>query len=152
MPRVVVDLSEAKRAPFELLPAGRYLCVLRQSEKATSQAGNEMMVWDWEILEPAEYAGRTIRTWTSLLKHASFGFRDHLLALGEPEPEGGWDTWDDNTDKFTGRRAMLSVIVDTRKGRDGNDRDFNSVVRLEPAPKGASAPRRVRTEASDVPY
>lgn len=149
MPKVVVDLSETKGSRFELLPAGRYLCALVQSEEATSQAGNPMIVWDWKVLEPAEFNGQTIRTWTSLMKQAAFGFRDHLTALGEPVED--IESWSGDTDKFVGRRALLSVVVETRKGRDGNDRDFNSVTRLEPAPKAATS-RKVRADSADVPY
>lgn len=151
MPRVVIDLSEAKGSPFELLPAGKYLCALRHSEEGTSQAGNPMMTWEWEILDPAQHAGKTIRTWTSLMKQAAFGFRDHLIALGEPVPED-ISLWDGDTDKFNGRRAVLWVIVETRKGRDGDDRDFNSVKKLEPATKLDSPPPRRRVEAADIPY
>lgn len=151
MPRVVIDLSEAKGAPFELLPSGKYLCALRHSEEATSQAGNPMMIWDWEVLEPSEHAGKTIRTWTSLMKQAAFGFRDHLVALGEPIPDDV-SLWEGDTDKFLGRRALLSVIVETRKGRDGEDKDFNSVKKLEPASKPPAARAVPRSNASDIPY
>ncbi|RLG78438.1 MAG: hypothetical protein DRO14_00445 [Thermoprotei archaeon] len=142
MPKIVIDLSNAESA-WEAIPSGKYVAQLLSTEERESSSGNPMLVWQWEIAL-GEHAGRQIRSYTSLQEHALFNLKQHIAAFVKEELDG---VWSGDTDDFVGRRALLTITTERRRGRDGEERDFNRVSRVEPL-DSEQAPRGAREEAT----
>jgi len=110
MVKLNLNLDEVGDA-FEILEAGRYKAKVTEIEEKDSQSGNPMLVWSWEIID-GEYAGKEIRSYTSLQDHALFGLKAHLTAFGY---EGEIDV---DTDKLVGKSAIIVVTKEQIASRD----------------------------------
>lgn len=124
-PRIRLNLDEIP--DFIPVDPGRHKAKLTGCEKEVSSAGNDMLVWDWEI-KGGDSNGRTIRSYTSLLEDALSGLKMHLKALGYGEGEVDVDT-----KKLIGKMAVL--VVTARKYRDretGEEKIGSSVSSVLP--------------------
>lgn len=124
------------------VPTGHYLGEIAEIKTKTSQDGDEYWVIYWEVVEPAEFAGRRIRD--ALFFHTKNSLpRCKLLweciALnvnglrGMPDP-----------DDLVGRRAWLEVYLVTKKirgeNREVNNLPFNSYGPVDQEPLDVSSP------------
>ena len=126
MPKYRMNLADIPEGPVTV-ESGTYPCVLVDCNEEESQKGHPMLVWDWEILS-GEFQGRALKSRTSLLEHALFGYRDHVVALGVPADY----TEDVDTDRLVGKKALLIVVKNKIKSKTTGDEIFvSNVERVE---------------------
>lgn len=63
------------------VPKGKYPAKCVSLEKATSQSGNPMWVWEF-VITHGKYAGRSFKLWTALTASAMWKLRETLEGLG----------------------------------------------------------------------
>lgn len=132
---------------------GKHRAKLLEVNEDVSQAGNDMLVWKWQILG-GDSDGRTINSYTSLLDDALGGLKVHLKAFGY---EGSVDV---DTAKLHGKTAQL--IITQRKYRDretGEEKTGTSVANVLPdggaSEKSSGKPRIVKSRSGggdDIPF
>lgn len=148
--RITVNLDDYSDFPEPLEP-GKYVCILDDVEDAVSKQGNQMYVWDWEVIE-GEKRGRTARSWTVTEEGKDFSFVQHLKGFGL---SGELD--DFKLKDLVGRKALLTITRTTSKDDTGEERVFANVKRVDPIEGGGAKPkvRRERGKADkakdDVP-
>ena len=99
----------------EALPPGYYQAAVAKCEVKTSKAGNNYLAWQFNILEPEEYAGRKAFFNNSLLQNSLWSLKRTLVALGYPEDDLGGDVDFDPADVL-GVECTLVVVEDIYKG------------------------------------
>lgn len=77
-----VDLSRFDNTPSWYAKEGVYRAELTDVRKAVSQAGNNMIEWDFTIRSASKYAGRTLTNRTALTPRAMFRVVSTLETLG----------------------------------------------------------------------
>ena len=122
MPRIHGD-TEDMPDRIGLVESGRWKSELLDCWDDESQAGNEMLVWEWQISEgPSE--GLSIRSY-SITEGDNLGqLKEHMLAFGVT------GSFDIRTDDLIGKSAMLVVGNNKRVDRDGNERESSMVNAL----------------------
>jgi len=106
-----VDLPEEEEQDFTI-PAGMYTAGVADVVKSTSNAGNPMWIWHFQIME-GEHEGHVLRLYTALTPAAMWKLREVIEATGLGQ--GG------QTSKFSrqdaiGKKCMLSVVDDEYQG------------------------------------
>jgi len=147
MPKIKVNLadidSDGTPSAIKVAP-GRWKAELVECKAEESRAGNDMFVWYWEISEgPSK--GEEIRSYTSLLDHALYGLKEHLVAFGSP-PDADLDI---NTDKLVGRSAYL--IIGTRKTRSEDTGDEIEVSTVNGVSSSKTASKKDDDEEESRP-
>lgn len=148
MPRIKMDLSNVE-VGGPRVPPGQYVAELLDCEEKESSTGNPMLEWEWEISD-GDHEGQTVRSWTSLQEHALFGFKGHLIGLGEDA-----DDVDIDTDDLIGRKAILTIGERRYKDKEsGEERTASSVERVDvykrPSKSGKKATRRQAREVDET--
>lgn len=150
-----INLGEVSDTPFEIIDSGNYVGRLVSCDQETSSKGNPMLVWQWQIVG-GNFAGKEIKSYTTMKEGAEFGLKEHLVALGfDPNSVAEPDT-----DKLIGRKVLLVIGKTMSKNRNtGADMEFNRVdsVRPEPGAKAKSsktsgAKIQVEEDDSDLPF
>lgn len=85
----VPDLTEVESG-YSNLPDGDYTFKVAKAEKAESQSGNDMIVWDFEVTE-GKHKGGKIRDYTSLSANALWKLKGYLEAMNFELPESAFD-------------------------------------------------------------
>ena len=148
MARIKVNMDEIP--DFQMPEAGKHRSKLVDCEKEISQAGNDMLVWKWEVTE-GDSEGRTINSYTSLLDDALGGLKTHLKAFGF---DGEVDV---DTDKLIGKKATLVVVKRKYRDRDtGEEKESSSVANVLPDSKAAASKPKVsavvQESDDDIPF
>lgn len=126
-PRITVNMDEIP--DFVSVDAGRHRSKLVECVKEESQAGNEMLTWNWEVTE-GDNEGRTIKSYSSLLEHALGSLKMHLKAFGF---DGEVDV---DTNKLHGKVAILVVTKRKVRSREtGEEMEMSSVSNVLPDTK-----------------
>jgi hypothetical protein len=101
-----VDNTEAAGGGFEPIPAGLYFAFLRSVEVKDGPSG-PYWVWEYEIPEDHEYAGRRFWNNTSLSEKSKPFLKKAFDAFGVSA--------DTNTDELCGTMVTLRIGIRTRK-------------------------------------
>mgnify|MGYP000031678253 CR=1 FL=1 len=72
---------------YPLVEEGRHHAIVIDFQKDTSEAGNDMYAWEFQIVSGPD-KGETIRDWTSLLPQARWKVADYLEACGVEKARG----------------------------------------------------------------
>lgn len=136
MPRIHGD-TEDMPDRIGLIAPGRWKSELLDCWDDESQAGNEMLVWEWKILEGAS-EGLSIRSY-SITEGDNLGqLKEHMLAFGVT------GSFDIRTDDLIGKSVELVVGNQKRVDRDGNERESSMVNALHAVREKGSGRRRGR--------
>ena len=150
MARIRVNLDDIP--DFVSPDPGKHRAKVLEVTEDVSSAGNDMLVWKWEVIE-GESEGRTINSYTSLLDEALGGLKTHLKAFGF---DGEVDV---DTRKIHGKTAQ--IVVTRRKYRDketGEEKEGTSVANVLPdggagPAKSAGKSKVVRSQSDDdIPF
>lgn len=112
----------------EPLPEGRYTVKIVDLEQTTSSKGNDMLVFEAEVVEPEEYAGRKVWWRCVLTSEALWNLKACCEAAEIPYHDNGFATED-----ALGR--MLDVRLTVREYKDqqtGEKRESNDVAEYLP--------------------
>jgi hypothetical protein len=127
-----VDLpSEAEENAKWIVPAAEYQARVVGCEKKTSNSGNPMIEWEFELTGPKEYKGRTFKSWTALTPSAMWKVREVLEALGLGE--GGKKA------KFTKKDAIGKACTLVIEDDEYEGKARSSVGEVKPPAKPAQA-------------
>lgn len=126
-PRIQVNMDEIP--DFQMPDPGKHRAKLEECVNDVSQAGNDMLVWNW-IVMGGDSDGLTIRSYTSLLPDALGGLKRHLAAFGF---DGDVDV---DTRKLHNRTAILIVVKSKYRDRNtGEEKEGVSVDNVLPDDK-----------------
>lgn len=126
-PRINVNLNDIP--DFVSVDPGRHRAKLVECNEEESQAGHDMLVWNWIITE-GDNEDRTIKSYSSLLEHALGNLKMHLQAFGYT---GEVDV---DTRKLHGKVAILVVTKRKVRSREtGEEIDLSSVSNVLPDTK-----------------
>lgn len=138
--KIKVNLDEIP--DFVSVAPGKHRARLEECDEDVSQAGNDMLVWGWKVIE-GEEEGRTIRSYTSLLEDALGGLKTHFAAFGYTEGIADVDT-----DDFIGKTALLVVTKHKYRDRDsGDEKEGTSVANVLPDEKSPSGKGKRKASA-----
>lgn len=163
MPVININLDDVQDGGF-VVPSGKYVAKVKSIEGKTSQAGNPMLEWTWEIVQ-GDHKGKELRSWTNLAVRGEdvreqkglFRLKNHLAAFGIDGVVKGL-----KTETLVGKLAELTVGIRSFKSREsGEDMETNDVKSVAPAKKAAAPKQEHGGEAEggedenaegDLPY
>lgn len=103
-----------------LIREGKHQAVVIDFQKDVSQAGNDMYVWEFQIVSGSD-KGETIRDWTSLLPQARWKVADYLEACGIGKAKG-------SIAKFTRGDIVDSPVIIEVEHTERDGQPQNNVV------------------------
>lgn len=125
----------------ELLPPGNYNARCTEVAMSTSQAGNDMLIWDFLLTD----FGTSVRSWTAITPAAKWKVVEYCAAMGVTIDEK------DSRLKFS-RQQMVGVQcvleIEHRVNPNSGQKGYN-IKRAKPGsiPKPENA-----TTSSDIPF
>lgn len=154
MPKIKVNMDEIP--DFQSVAPGRHRSKLTSCEEATSNAGNDMLTWEWEVIE-GEQKGNTIKSYTSLLDDALGGLKNHLKAFGF---SGEVDV---DTKTLVGKTAIIIVVERKYRDKDtGEEKTGSQIKTVLPdgtegkgnKPSGGASKGKAKASVSsgDIPF
>lgn len=118
---IKVNMSKVS-VGWEALPTGDYLVVIKKGDYQRSKSSQKPMIkWEFWVLEPENYIGRSLFAYTSLQPHAVFAFKGLMAATGRWTDEELDDPdWEFDIEDVYDYEVIAMVVEDEYKGKPTN--------------------------------
>src|SRR5450755_1873232 len=111
---IVVDFSGVETGGGRTrVPEDDYRVVVKAVKQTESKAGNQMLVWDFEI-SAGKFKGKTLRDRTVLTKEAMWKLKQVLEAMGMQVPNKKVAL---QLAKYIGKELGVTTVDDEYEGR-----------------------------------
>lgn len=148
MSGIEMDFTGVEAAkPYEVVPPGKYLAVVREAEKTVAGTGTPGFKLEFEIVG-GDYAGGSFRDRIYITQQAMPFVRQKLEALGVQIPAGPFRLTEQ---MLVGKRATLTVREEEYEGRDGPAKTLRVKAYEPPVAIGATEPAAGRHD-DDIPF
>ena len=109
----IPDLTDVETG-YTLLPEGDYHVKVAEAKQEESSSGNDMIVWDFEVVEGKQKGGK-LRDYTSLGANALWKLKGYLQAMNFELPDSAFDL---DLDDLKGEEVMARVEHEEYDGKN----------------------------------